>query len=147
MEKIDTILFVTDNNHVNEVNVDSRMHSGGLHAPAWGSKTGYLDSYGPDIYSQMAFGNVMQRAINDPSNGITCEVSDFGPWVSVRVTAHNTVSGRSATKVFMVVFQAKTKGIVMSTSNKWRTIDGYQQAISYIRSASSALKNNLSSAL
>jgi hypothetical protein len=37
----------------------------------------------------------------------------------------------------------KGGGLVMSTANKWRSISGYSQAVSYIKSASTALENSV----
>ena len=61
--------------------------------------------------------------------------------VVVDVTYHHHISGRSASKTFLVVFDGGPKGndpgggMVLSTANKWRTISGYSQAVSYIKSA------------
>ena len=44
-------------------------------------------------------------------------------------------------------FSNKSKGIVLSTANKWRSIDGYSQAASYIRSAMNGLKSDTQSKL
>lgn len=137
--KYDAILYVTE--PVNETLADRRMGdtvSKGKVNPSWGSKTGYLDYLSPEITSAFSFGQTIKRAIEDSS--LAVEVSDFGPWISVRCTATNVATGRSASKTFLIVFQHKSRGVVMSTSNKWRTIDGYSQAASYIKSACSSLR-------
>lgn len=136
--KYDAILCVTE--PVNEKFADRRMGdtiTKGPINPGWGSQTGYLDYLTPDVTSAFSFGRNVKRAVE--SNDLTVEVADFGPWISVRCTATNPATGRSASKTFLIVFQHKSKGIVMSTSNKWRTIDGYGQAASYIKSACSPL--------
>ena len=80
--------------------------------------------------------------------GYSAEVSDFKKWVVVRATYHNFETSRSATKTFLIVFQADNgDGIVLSTHNRYRTISGVDQASSYIRSACSTLKNSTQSKL
>lgn len=138
--KYDAILCVTE--PVNETLADRRMGdtvSKGKINPAWGSQTGYLDYLTPDITAAFSFGRTVKRAIED--SDLAVEVADFGPWITVKCTATNTATGRTASKTFLIVFQHKSRGIVMSTSNKWRTIDGYSQAASYIKSACSSLRS------
>ena len=72
------------------------------------------------------------------------EVTDFGKWVVVTVGCHNHASGRTSTKTFLVVFEHKGNGIVVSSSTKWRSISGLDQAASYIRSACSSLQTDAS---
>lgn len=143
--KYDAILYVQE--PVNESNADKRMHGSAEtgNVPGWGSKNGYLDYYGPEVYGAFTFGQAVKRAVED--SDIAVEVADFGPWISVRVTYTYAPTGRSASKTFLIVFQHKSKGIVLSTSNKWRSIDGWAQAASYIRSAASSLRSGVTSVL
>jgi len=142
--KYDAILCVEE--PTNESMTDKRMAGNtGTFVPGWGSKNGYLDYLGPEVTGAFTFGKAVKQGVE--SNDMSCEVSDFGPWISVRVTASNVATGRTASKTFLIVFQHKSRGIVMSTSNKWRTIDGWQQAVSYIRSASSSLRGACDSVL
>jgi hypothetical protein len=96
---------------------------------------------------------MMLNDLNNWKQGYSANVTDFGKWVVVEVTHHNHVTGRSASKTFLVVFDGGPKGtdkgggMVLSTANKWRTISGYAQASSYIKSASGALESATSQKL
>lgn len=144
--KYDAILVVQQ--RVDERNTDKRMSStgGSPSGGGWGSQTGFLDYYGPEVYGSMSFGHQVARSLGS-NNGYGVEVSDFGAWCVVRVTYNSVPTGRSASKTFLIVFQDKSKGIVLSTSNKWRTIDGWSQAVSYISSSMSAVRSNCDSVL
>ena len=88
----------------------------------------------------------MLNDLNSWRAGYSAKVSDFGKWVVVEITYHHHVTGRSASKTFLVVFDGGPKGtdkgggMIMSTANKWRTISGYSQAVSYIKSAVTSLE-------
>ena len=104
-------------------------------------KVPYLWYDDPKLYASNAFGQMMLNDLNAWKKGYSAKVTDFGKWVVIEVTYHNHVTGRSASKTFLVVFNGgldgtdKGGGLVMSTANKWRTISGYNQASSYIKSA------------
>lgn len=128
---------------------DERSYTGA----GYGKNTGkvpYLWYDDPRLYAQNAFGRMMQSELNSWKNGYSTKVSDFGKWVVVEVTYHHHVTGRSASKTFLVVFDGGPKGtdkgggMILSTANKWRTISGYSQAVSYIKSASSSLESSTS---
>lgn len=141
MNNIDTVLYVTES--INEGNYDDRYN--GTELPdariKW-SKGGSYNYDDPRLYANNAFGKSLQYELGNMGNGFSAEVTDFGKWVTVRVTHCDFVTGRSSSKTFLIVFSNKSKGIVLSTANKWRSIDGYAQAASYIRSASYALKSS-----
>ena len=107
----------------------------------------------PILYASNAFGKSIAYELNGWRQGYTAKVSDFGKWVIVEVTHHNHITGRSASKTFLVVFDGGPKGtdkgggMVLSTANKWRTISGYGQACSYIKSACAALESSTSQKL
>jgi hypothetical protein len=73
--------------------------------------------------------------------GYSCQVVDFKKWVVVTVTHSNHVTGKSASKTFLVVFNPNKDGIVLTTHNRYRSISGVEQACSYIRSACTALQS------
>ena len=79
---------------------------------------------------------------NNIGNGLWAEVSDFGKYVTVVAGYHNTVSGRSSTKHFIIVFQKDGVGTIFTSSTKWRTISGVGQAASYIKSLSGAIESS-----
>ena len=107
----------------------------------------------PKLYAQNAFGRSLQYDLNNWRTGYSAKVTDFGKWVVVDVTFHNFITGRSASKTFLVVFNGgpngddKGGGLILSTNNKWRTISGWSQASSYIKSACSALESGTSAKL
>ena len=102
----------------------------------------------PKLYASNAFGKMMLADLNGWKAGYSAKVSDFGKWVVVDVTYHHHVNGRTASKTFLVVFDGGPKGkdpaggMVLTTANKWRTISGYSQAVSYIKSAATALESS-----
>lgn len=150
--KYDAILVCSVDDMLNEAFGDERSYTGA----GYGKTTGnvpYLWYDDPRLYASNAFGKMMQNELNNWRNGYSSKVTDFGKWVVVEVTYHHHVTGRSASKTFLVVFDGGPKGtdkgggMVLSTANKWRTISGYSQAVSYIKSASGALESATSQKL
>lgn len=134
---------------------DPRSYTGAPISPTGkaGAKSGYFWYDDPKLYASNAFGRMMLNDLNNWKQGYSAKVTDFGKWVVVEVTYHHHVTGRSASKTFLVVFDGGPKGtdkgggMVLSTANKWRTISGYGQACSYIKSACSALESSTSQKL
>lgn len=137
MERYDTILYIEPS--INES--DERFATNqGLDA-GWKSGTGYADFVDPKLWASNAFGRAMQNELNGMGNGFSAEVTDFNKYVVVKINHHNYITGRSSSKTFLVVFNKKSDGIVMSTANKWRSISGYSQAVQYIKAAAQSLKS------
>lgn len=88
-------------------------------------------------WSSAGFGQRLQNSLSSLGKGYSAEVTDFGQFVSVRVSYHNTVTGKGVTKTYVIVFDDINSGDgrVMVTSQKWRTISSYDQAASYISSS------------
>jgi hypothetical protein len=107
----------------------------------------------PKLYADNGFGRMLQVDLNNWRPGFSARVTDFGKWVVVDVAHHNYITGRSAAKTFLVVFNGgpkgddKSGGLVLSTNNKWRSISGVSQASSYIKSACAALESGTSAKL
>jgi hypothetical protein len=146
--KYDAILICNTDDLVNESYGDPRAYTdpnAGYGRDA--GKGTYFWYDDPRLYAQNAFGRMMLSDLNGWRQGYSAKVSDFGKWVVVEVTYHHHVTGRSASKTFLVVFDGgpkgtdKAGGMVLSTANKWRTISGYGQAVNYIKSASTALES------
>lgn len=140
----DTILYL--DNAVNET-VDDRVNGYGLPSqdnPVHGIYRDYDD---PKFFNISSFGNIVQDQLNDMGRGFSCSVTDFNKWIVVNVSYSNIVTGRTAGKTFLIVFKRDGNGLVMNTANKYRTISGVSQAISYIKSSSNALKNSTQSKL
>lgn len=107
----------------------------GLYSP-------YLTYQDPKLYASWAFGKQLQSSLNNIGQGYGCEVSDFGRYVSVKVTYSNPPTGKTASKTFLVVFDPDgKKGNIFQTSNRYRTFSGVGQASSYIKSCVSSLKD------
>lgn len=143
--KYDAILICNVDDFINEAFGDDRSYS--TTGPGKNAgKVPYLWYDDPRLYASNAFGKLLLNDLNNWRQGYSAKVTDFGKWIVVEITCHNHVSGRSASKTFLVVFDSGPKGtdkgggIVLSTANKWRTISGYSQASSYIKSASGALE-------
>lgn len=144
MKKYDAILCV--NNMLNEDAVgDERMYATKLPDGTPKFFQGHGDWDNPKYYSQFSFGNTLQSMLSGLGKGFSAKVTEFGKWVVVDITYHNSMTGRSASKTFLIVFQMKGDGIVLSTHNKYRSISGVSQAASYIRSAVSPLQNSTQS--
>lgn len=137
MNNFDTILYVEP-----MINEDERTPSSKIPDTTWRGVTQYMDWDNPKLYAANAFGRLMQSELNGLGDGLSAEVTDFGKWVVVKMNHHNFVTGRTSSKTFLVVFKQKNDGIVLSTANKWRSISGYGQAISYIKSAAQSLRSS-----
>ena len=144
--KYDAVLICNVDEFINESFGDARSYTGANYGKDAG-KVPYLWYDDPRLYASNAFGQMMLNDLNNWRKGYSAKVTDFGKWVVVDVTYHNVLTGRSASKTFLVVFDGGPKGndpgggMVLSTANKWRTISGYSQASSYIKSASGALES------
>jgi hypothetical protein len=133
-KKYDAILYI-DNCSINEN--DSRSYSKGKYMST--TIGPYYDD--PKLYNYFSFGNVVNRALNNMSDGYSCQVTDFKKWVVVTVSHSNVITGKSASKTFLIVFNPDKDGVILSTHNRYRTISGVDQAITYIRSACQSLSN------
>ena len=146
ISRYDAVLVCDAQEFLTEAFGDERSYTNAGYGKNVG-KVPYFWYDDPKLYASNAFGRMMLQDLNAWKQGYSAKVSDFGKWVVVEVTHHNHVSGRSASKTFLVVFDGGPKGtdkgggMVLSTANKWRTISGYAQASSYIKAASSALES------
>lgn len=134
MKKYDAILYVTS-----QINEDTRYNATKSPNSSDTTPTGWSDD--PLMYANNNFGAALRNYVNNFGSGYWGEVTDFGKWVVCTTYYHSYVSGKTASKTFLIVFQDKNNGIVLNTSNRWRTISGVDQAASYIRSASSVLQS------
>lgn len=136
--KYDYVLSIDSS--INEATSDPRNYN--VQVPSIDVNPGgnYIGMRDPKLTVNWAFGRQLQRNLNDLGSEYSCQVFDTGGEVSVTVTHCSTSTGRSASKSFIIVFGTKDgKGIIKSSSTRWRTISGIGQAISYIRSVASNL--------
>ena len=139
METYDAILYIEPS-----INEDDRFPTKtGIDASPHGN-TSYVYWDDPKLWANNAFGRLLRNELNNMGNGFSAEVTDFAKWVVVKVNHHDYITGRTSSKTFLVVFNNKDAGIVLSTANKWRSISGYSQAVSYIKAASQVLRNSSS---
>lgn len=147
------VILVLDENAVNEAGLDTLMGTSGSDKRALSPQSSYYSDKGaysdyayyndPKLYASWAFGKQLQNALTNIGSGYSCEVGDYGRYVSVKVTYSNPPTGKSASKTFLIVFEPDgSKGYVFSTSNRYRTFSGLSNAASYIKSASSSLRNS-----
>lgn len=142
MEKIDTILYI--DRSINE-DYNDRYHGNKSTDASYKGNTNSVNWDDPKLWSGVAFGRLMQQELNSMGSEYSAEVVDFGKWVTVKVNCHNYITGRTCSKTFLVVFSGdRGNGLVLSTANKWRSISGYAQAVSYIKSAAQILRNTSS---
>ena len=151
LDQFDGIL-VLDNNAVNEDSLNDLMGLGGADVRANSAAVGpyqdrgaysqYLNYQDPKLFAQWSFGKQIQNNLTNVGNGYACEVSDFGRYVSVKITYSNPPTGKTASKTFLVVFDPDgKKGNIFQTSNRYRTFSGVSQAASYIKSCVSSLRD------
>lgn len=134
--KYDAILYIDPLiNEDDRYNAKSKPDSG-VYGPGK-----YVDVDDPKLYTNNSFGRVLSNTINGFGTNYFGEVSDFGKWVVATVGYHDHISGHTAKKTFLVVFKDKGDGLVLSSSTKWRSISGVDQAASYIRSVCSSLQS------
>lgn len=142
MNKYDAILYYDDSleciNEVHRMNGDEAPNAS-MQSLYYGKNANTDD---PKMYNAFSFGRVVRNAINNMGAGWSAEVSDFRKWVVVSVKYYNYETSRSAGKTFLIVFKHKGDGIILSTHNRYRTISGVDQAVSYIKSSCSALQTS-----
>lgn len=152
ISKYDAVLVCDTNEFLTEAFGDERSYTGAGQGKTTGAVP-YLWYDDPRLYASNAFGRLIQNELNSWARGYSAKVTDFGKWVVVEVTYHHHVTGRSASKTFLVVFDGGPKGtdkgggMILSTANKWRTISGYSQAVSYIKSVCTSLESGTSQKL
>lgn len=142
MKKYDAILYIDNEELINE---DERnIGTKSTDASMKGFKVG-ANWDDPALYNAFSFGQRLRSGLNDMGKGFSCDVTDFKKWVVVKMNHHDIISGRTSSKTFLVVFKHKGDGVILSTHNRYRSISGPDQAISYIRSAASVLQSSNSS--
>lgn len=140
--KYDAVLYV--DSALNEA-ADPRVKGGGKKIMADKGFTQYLDIDDPQLYTNFSFGNIVRQTLNSIGNGYSCQVTDFKKWIVVTVTHSNIMTGKSSSKTFLIVFTLDKNGMILTTSNRYRTISGVEQACSYIRSACTVLQSETQS--
>jgi hypothetical protein len=136
--KWDAILYV--DNQINEA--DERIIGRKQINGTTKFNKGSIDWDDPRLWTAHSFGSTLRTILNGMGTGFSSEITDFGKWISVRVTYHDQITGRSSSKTFLIIFKQKGDGIVMSTHNRYRTISGVDQAGSYIRATCSSLQSS-----
>lgn len=139
--KYDAILVLND--QINEGvydygTYDDRSYAKGTSQPTRGFKVS-TNWDNPKLYASFSFGNMLRSGLENMGSGYSSKVTDFGKWVVAEVNHHNIITGRTASKTFLIVFSTNKDGYVLSTHNRYRTISGVDQALSYIKSTCSSL--------
>ena len=131
---------------VNEAITDPRTFTNRLPSAEYNPNGSYIGIRDPKLMASWAFGNQLQRELNNIGSGYSCSVFDCGGEVSVTVTHCTPSTGKSASRSFIIVFDSKSgNGTVKSSSTRWRTISGVSQAASYIKSVASSLSSQTGS--
>lgn len=151
--KYDAVLVLDTTQNINEAYGDDRTFTGKGQIGRDESNSPYFWYDDPKLYASNAFGKLMQSELGSWRAGYSAKVTDFAKWVVVDVSHHNHITGRTASKTFLVVFNGgptgndKGGGLILTTANKWRTISGYSQAVSYIKALSGSLESETSKKL
>lgn len=129
---MDTLLILTG---INEAADGRYMGRSNTHGAADQGPGGMINRYDWRVWSGSGYGKRLQAALGG-GNGYAFEVTDMGQYVSVRATYHNSATGKTVSKTFIIVFDDPKfgDGRIFATSTKWRTISSLDQAASYIRS-------------
>ena len=138
--KFDYVLVV--DNSLDESQTDKRVYNKNLPSVDYNPQGSYIGVRDLKLMQSWSFGKMIQRDLSSMGNGYSCRVFDVGGEVAVTVTHTDAVTGRSASKSFIIVFDSKSgNGIIKSSSTRWRSISGIGQAESYIRSVASGLQS------
>lgn len=150
LDDFDGILCL-DENAINEAGLDSLIGTSGADIRATsvmvpqqdkGAYSKYLDYNDPKLYRSWTFGKQILNLLGSIGVGYGCEVADYGKYVSVRVSYSNSSSGKTSSKTFLIVFDPDGKqGNIFQSSNRYRTFAGTSQAVSYIKSSVSGLRD------
>ncbi len=107
----------------------------------------YPGMYDWRVWDAAGFGRQLQRALSTEP-GYAAEITDFGQYVSARVSYHNVATGKAVSKTFVIAFESPKwgDGKVYASSTKWRTISNISQAAQYIKSYISSCSNQTSNA-
>lgn len=146
------IVEIDEKELVNEGDLNDLIGMGGADVRATSAITGpnydkgaystYLQYQDPKLYASWAFGKQLQNSLTNVGYGYSAEVSDFGKYVSVKMSYSNPPTGKTASKTFLVVFDPDgKKGNIFQTSNRYRTFSGVSQAASYIKSCVNSLRD------
>lgn len=97
-------------------------------------ETAFQGSPDYSLYNGSRYGQQVQRALGKIGAAYSVEVTDLGKSIVVRAGYHNTVTGRTGFKTFVILMDAigTNRCSVFATSNKYRSCDSIDQAISYI---------------
>lgn len=136
-QQYDAILYVDNIENINE---DNRTNPRSGQVGVDSGPGIYIDVDDPRMYSAFNFGKAVQNDLNNIGRGYFGEVTDFGKWVVATVGYHSVITGKTATKTFLIVFKKESDGIILSSNARWRSISGYSQATSYIKSVCSSLE-------
>ena len=140
LEQFDAILYFDGSEiDVFEGGVDPRNYNSklpsGSDKPINGMYMNYID---PKLYASWSFGNQLKRDVQSLGSNYSCEVADFGQEIVVRVTHSDTVTGRSASKTFLVIFTNTTGSI------EGRPVLEYNDStFSYMKLKSTSLSKSL----
>lgn len=151
LEQFDGIL-VMGKEALNEGSLDGLMGAGpgdvratsAMVGPKWdkGAYSDYLYYQDPKLYASWAFGKQLQQNLTSIGYGYSVEVSDFGRYVTAKISYSNPPTGKTASKMFLIAFDPDGKtGNIFQTSNRYRTFSGVSQAASYIKSCASSLRD------
>lgn len=137
LSKIDVVLSVLPS----QINEDERV-TNITGSPDWSWHGAQYDVPDVKLYNTFAFGKVVSASLENLGRGFYHKITDFSKYVIVTIGYHNQITGRANEKTFLIDFTLQGKGIIISSSLRYRTINGVTQAISYIKSAAQSMKNN-----
>ena len=127
---------------INESTIDRRLINKGKTPSDTRGFSQYYTADDPKLYTSFTFGNAIRQSLNNMGTGYSCQVTDFKKWVVVTVTHSDMITGKSSSKTFLVVFNLDKDGMVLTTHNRYRSISGVDQAISYIKSSCNSLQSD-----
>lgn len=99
----------------------------------------FKNIFADTVYS---LGGNIKSALSSLGSGYCVKVIDYGSDVFVSVSYTNSMTGKTAGCNFLIKFSSKRgDGIIKANEARYRTISSTTDAISYITSKASNLKN------
>lgn len=152
MENYDTILVFDRNTEPFEFVYEATNNSSDQRIlPATGNYNPVTQGFfgkGQDPGAQFSLGPTIKSQLEGQlGRNFSVDVFDFGTDVSVEVKYSNPKTGITASANFLIKYYTKDgKGVVKSSSARWRTIASHSEAMGYIKARSGTLVSKTSSA-
>ena len=91
-------------------------------------------------YEQYSLGQYVRNGLSSVGSGISTQVFDFGTDIVVHAEFYDIGTCKTSSANFLIKLSGKDgKGVVKSSSNRYRTINSIGEAVSYISTRARSL--------